>query len=79
MGVILERSEESQSGGIRQRLPTTRFFVVPMLSGLLQNDRPIVLRQAPRVAPTKTIINTRGHPSKSISSRTASSSKPQDL
>ncbi|MDP2920267.1 MAG: hypothetical protein Q8O43_08635 [Dehalococcoidia bacterium] len=47
MGVILERSEESQSGGIRQRLPTTRFFVVPMLSGLLQNDRPIVLRQAP--------------------------------
>ncbi|MDP2919528.1 MAG: hypothetical protein Q8O43_04840, partial [Dehalococcoidia bacterium] len=46
MGVILERSEESQSGGIRQRLPTTRFFVVPMLSGLLQNDRPIVLRQA---------------------------------
>ncbi|MDP2920134.1 MAG: hypothetical protein Q8O43_07960, partial [Dehalococcoidia bacterium] len=56
MGVILERSEESQSGGIRQRLPTTRFFVVPMLSGLLQNDRPIVLRQAPRVAPTNCAI-----------------------
>ncbi|MDP2919931.1 MAG: hypothetical protein Q8O43_06920 [Dehalococcoidia bacterium] len=51
MGVILERSEESQSGGIRQRLPTTRFFVVPMLSGLLQNDRPIVLRQAPKGRP----------------------------
>ncbi|MDP2919905.1 MAG: hypothetical protein Q8O43_06790, partial [Dehalococcoidia bacterium] len=55
MGVILERSEESQSGGIRQRLPTTRFFVVPMLSGLLQNDRPIVLRQASSPAPTQNI------------------------